>query len=117
MSFRRLPIGSLFVTALLLTAGGLYYASSGVTAQEKQSTTQASNTEASKPAPTGFATGTKCTKTGTYRAETKYLELIIPLKEGDEFPPLPDGQKTMWYALTESTKSSFEPVKVAPGTN
>lgn len=116
MSFRRLSSGSLFVTALLLTAGGLYYASSAVTAQEKQSSTQASTTEAAKP-PTGFPTGTKCTKTGAYRAENKYLELIITFEEGAEFPPLPDGQKTTWYQLTPSTKSSFEPVKAAPGTN
>lgn len=117
MNYRRLPFALLCVTALLLTTGGLYYASSGVTAQEKQSTTQASNDEASKTAPTGFVTGTKCTKTGVYRAENKYLELVITLEEGNEFPPLPDGQKTTWYQLTPSTKGSFEPVKVAPGTN
>lgn len=113
MSFRRLPLGPLF-TALLLTTGGLYYASPDVTAQEKQSNT--STTEASKT-PTGFATGTKCTKTGTYRAANQYLELIITLEEGDEFPLFPDGQKTTWYALTPSTKDTFEPVKVAPGSN
>ena len=112
MSFRRLSIGSLFVTALILTAGGLYYAT--VTAQEKQSNT--SNTEASKT-PTGFATGTKCTKSGSYKASNQYLELIITLEEGDEFPLFPDGQKTMWYTLTPNTKDGFEPVKVAPGTN
>jgi len=114
MSLRRFPLGSLFVVALLLTTGGLYYASSAVTAQEKQSTTQA---EASKTAPTGFVTGTKCTKTGTYRAGNKYLDLVITIEEGDAFPPFPDGQKATWYPLTPSTKSSFEPVKVAPGTN
>lgn len=112
MSFRRLSIGSLFVTALILTASGLYYAT--VTAQEKQSNT--SNTEASKT-PTGFATGTKCTKSGSYKASNQYLELIITLEEGDEFPLFPDGQKTTWYTLTPNTKDGFEPVKVAPGTN
>ena len=114
MNFRRLSLGSLFVTGLLLTAGGLYYATATVTAQEKQSNT--SNTETSKT-PTGFATGTKCTKTGTYKASNKYLELIITLEEGAEFPLFPDGEKTIWYALTPSTKDGFEPVKVAPGTN
>ena len=115
MNFRRLSIGSLFATALLLTTGGLYFASLARTAQDKQSTT--SNTEASTTAPTGFPTGTKCTKTGTYRASNKYLELIITLEEGDEFPLFPDGQKTTWYPLTPTTKDSVEPVKVDPGTN
>lgn len=111
MSFRRLSIGSLFVTALILTAGGLYFATSAVTAQDKQSNTETSKT------PTGFATGTKCTKSGSYKASNQYLELIITLEEGDEFPLFPDGQKTTWYALTPNTKDGFEPVKVAPGTN
>lgn len=113
MSFQRLSIGSLFISALFLMAGGLYYTTSVVTAQEKQSNT---NTETSKT-PTGFPTGTKCTKTGTYKASNQYLELIITLEEGAEFPIFPDGQKTTWYPLTPSTKDGFEPVKVAPGTN
>lgn len=111
MNFRRLSIGSLFAAGLLLTAGGLFYATSAVTAQEKQSNTEASKT------PTGFATGTKCTKAGSYKASNKYLELIITLEEGDEFPLFPDGQKTTWYVLTPNTKDGFEAVKVAPGTN
>jgi hypothetical protein len=114
MNFRRVSIGSLFVTALLFTTGGLYYATFAGTAQDKQSTT--SNTDASKT-PTGFATGTKCTKAGTYRAANQYLELIITLEEGDEFPLFPDGQKTTWYPLTPTTKDSVDPVKVEPGTN
>lgn len=114
MSFQRISFGPFLVTALLLMTGGLYYTTSAVTAQEKQSNT--SNTEASKT-PTGFPTGTKCTKTGTYKASNQYLELIITLEEGDEFPIFPDGQKTIWYPLTPSTKSGFEPIKAAPGTN
>lgn len=110
MKFRRL-IAPLFVTALLLTTGGLYYASTAVTAQEKQSNTEAPKT------PTGFATGTKCTKTGTYRASNKYLEIVIPVEEGDDFPTFADGEKTIWYPITPSTKSTFEPIKVSPGTN
>lgn len=110
MKFRR-SIALLFVTALVLTTGGLYYASSAVTAQEKQSNTEASKT------PIGFATGTKCTKTGTYKAGNKYLDIIIPMEEGDDFPPFPDGEKVTWYPITPSTKSTFEPIKVSPGTN
>jgi hypothetical protein len=108
MNLRRLRLGPVFVTALLLTIGGLYYASTIVTAQDK---TQTSTDESSKTAPVGFATGTKCTKAGTYRAENKYMELLITLEEGDQFPPMPDGQKVMWYPLTPTTKSEVEPVK------
>jgi|GEM_PF-1474799 len=115
MNYRRLPFALLLVTASLLTTGVLYYASSAVIAQEKQSSTQASTDAAKTPA--GFVTGTKCAKTGTYRAENKYLQLVITREEGDEFPPFPDGQKATWYPLTASTKSTFEPVKVASGTN
>lgn len=110
MKFRKM-IAPLTVAALLLTTGGLYYASTAVTAQEKQSKTEASKT------PTGFATGTKCTKAGTYRAANEYLEIVIPMKEGDEFPTFADGSKAMWYPITPSTKSTFEPIKVSPGTN
>ena len=110
MKFQRM-IAPLIVAALLLTTGGVYYASTAVTAQEKQSNTEASKT------PTGFATGTKCTKTGTYRAANEFLEIVIPVKEGDEFPAFADGSKTMWYPITPSTKSTFEPIKVSPGTN
>ena len=110
MNFRRLT-APLFVTALLLTTAGFYYNSTAVTAQEKQANTEASKT------PTGFATGTKCTKTGTYRASNKYLEIVIPVEEGDEFPTFADGEKTIWYPITASTKSTFEPVKAAPGSN
>lgn len=111
MNFRRLRICSLFVTALLLTTGGVHYASA-VTPQDppKESTNQ--TTERSKTVtPTGFATGTKCTKTGTYKAENKFLRVVIVVAEGEEFPPFTDGEKTTWYALAPSTKSTFEAVK------
>lgn len=114
MNFRRLIIAPLFVMALLLAIAGMYYASSAVMAQDKEST---QTTDGSKTTPTGFATGTKCTKAGTYRAESKYLKLVITLEEGDAFPPFPDGQKTIWYPLTENTKESVEPIKVIPDTN
>ena len=116
MSFRRLRICSLFVTALLLTTGGVHY-TSAVTAQDppkdppKESTNQ--TTDGSKTGtPTGFATGTKCLKTGTYKAENKFLSVVIVVAEGEEFPPFTDGQSTTWYALTPSTKSTYEAVKV-----
>lgn len=111
MKFRKM-IAPLIVAALLLTTGGLYYASTAVTAQEKQS-----KTEEAPKTPTGFATGTKCTKTGTYRAANEYLEIVIPVKEGDEFPTFADGSKAMWYPITPSTRSTFEPIKVSPGSN
>lgn len=116
MSFRRLRICSLFVTALLLTTGGVHYASA-VTAQDppkdppKESTNQ--TTDGSKTGtPTGFATGTKCINTGTYKAENKFLRVVIVVAEGEEFPPFTDGHATTWYALTPSTKSTYEAVKV-----
>jgi len=63
----------------------------------------------------GFATGSTCTSSGTFRASNKYLDNIIVLAVGDVFPPFSDGKKTTWYALTPSTKSSFESVKVEAG--
>ena len=63
----------------------------------------------------GFATGSTCSSSGTYRAFNKYIELILVLAVGDIFPPFSDGKKTTWYALTPSTKSGFESVKVEAG--
>ena len=104
----RLAIASLCVLALALTGAAQQ------TTQQKEQTTQ----ETSKTGtPTGFPTGTKCTKTGTYKAGNKYLEVIIVLAEDEEFPPFVDGQKTTWYELTPSAKSSFDAVKVSAGSN
>lgn len=64
----------------------------------------------------GFATGSTCTSSGTYKASNKYLDNIIVVAAGEVFPPFPDGKKTTWYSLTPSTKSSFESVKVEAGT-
>jgi hypothetical protein len=107
MSFRRLLIAPLFAAMLLSTVA--LYSSSAVTAQEKQ-TTQSTDTSKTTT-PTGFPTGSKCTKTGTYKAENKFLKVVIVVAEGEEFPPFTDGEKTMWYALAPSTKSTFEAVK------
>ena len=104
----RLALASLFVLALVITGAAQ------TTTQQKESTTQ----ETSKTStPVGFPTGTKCTKAGTYKAGNKFIEVIIVLAEDEEFPPFVDGQKTTWYALTPSAKSSFDPVKVSTGSN
>lgn len=69
---------------------------------------------------TGFATGTTCTSSGTYRCSNKYMDIIAIFAAGDLFLPGPDGRKTTWYKLTTSLSSnksgSFESVKVIAGT-
>ena len=69
---------------------------------------------------TGFATGTTCTVSGTYRASNKYMDLVALVAAGDIFPPFCDGRKTTWVALTSSLSSndggSFRSVKVDAGT-
>ena len=108
MKYLRLLITSLSVGVLLTAIG---YASA-VTAQQdpqKESTTQTG--EASKTTPIGFPTGTKCVKTGTYKAENKFIRVVLVVAEGEEFPLFADGQKTIWYALTPGSKSTFEAVK------
>ena len=108
MNFRRLLIVPLFAGVLLSTVALCF--SSPVTAQDKEQTAQ--TTDGSKTGtPTGFPTGTKCIKTGPYKAENKFLMFVIVVAEGDEFPPFTDGEKTMWYALAPSAKSTFEAVK------
>ena len=108
MSCRHLIVG------VLLTALALCF-SSAITAQEREQATQTSTTDGSKTTttPTGFPTGTKCTKTGTYTAENKFIKIVIFVAEGEEFPLFADGSATTWYALTPSTKSTFEAVKAS----
>lgn len=105
----RLAIASVFVLALALTG-----AAQQTTQQKEQTTQEASKTGTT---PTGFATGTKCTKTGTYKAENKFMKVIIVVAEGEEFPLFVDGEKTTWYVLTPSTKGSFDAVKVSTDSN
>lgn len=114
MKFLRLIIASLCVGVLLTSVGECY--ASTVTAQDKEQTTK---TDASKTGTTatGFPTGTKCTKTGVYRAGNKYLDVILVVAEGEEFPVFVNGEKTIWYALTPNVKSSFDSVKVATDSN
>ena len=69
---------------------------------------------------TGFATGTICNSSGTYRASNKYMDIILAVGVGEVFLPGPDGKKTTWYALTPSLSTNknggFSSMKVAPGT-
>lgn len=69
---------------------------------------------------TGFATGTTCASSGTYRCSTRYMDVICIFAAGDTFLPGPDGKKTTWYKLTASLSSnkagSWESVKVPAGT-
>ena len=70
---------------------------------------------------TGFATGTTCTSSGTYRCSNKYMDLVLAYAAGDVFLADATGKKTTWYALapTLSSKSGdggFRSVKVDAGT-
>ena len=69
---------------------------------------------------TGYATGTVCPSSGTYRASNKYMDIVMAIAQGEVFLPGPDGKKTIWYALSSSLSTnqdgSFSSVKVAPGT-
>ena len=68
---------------------------------------------------TGFATGTLCNSSGTYRASNKYMDAICIVAAGDLFPPFTDGRKTTWFRLATSLSTnkegSFTSVKVLPG--
>jgi hypothetical protein len=109
MKLLRLLTAPLFA-GVLLSMVALSF-SSAVTAQDKEQTPTTDSSKTSTT-PAGFPTGTKCTKTSVYTAENKYLKIVIVVAEGEEFPLFADGQKTVWYALTPSTKSTFEAVKV-----
>ena len=68
---------------------------------------------------TGYTTGTICQRTGSYKAENKYMQAIVVVVKGAKFPAFLDGKKTTWYALsssTSTTSSGFESTKVAAGT-
>ena len=66
----------------------------------------------------GYSTGTICQRTGSYKAENKYMQAIVVVVKGAKFPNFIDGKKTTWYALssTSTTSSGFESARVAPGT-
>jgi len=68
----------------------------------------------------GFATGTVCQTSGTYRASNKYIDIVLAVAVGDVFQPGPDGKKTTWYPLSSTLSSNkngdFSSVKVAAGS-
>lgn len=91
MSFKRLLIiVPLLAAAFALTTSALHYRPV-VNAQE----TKTDST-------TGYPTGTKCPKTGTYRATNNKIELILVVEAGKAFPPFSDGSKTIWYPVKET---------------
>ena len=51
---------------------------------------------------TGYPTGTKCPKTGAYKATNGKIEIILFLEAGKLFPAHSDGSKTIWYAVKET---------------
>ena len=69
---------------------------------------------------TGFASGTICTASGTFRSSTRYMDVVCTVGKDEPFPLGSDGKKTTWVRLTTSLSSnkggSFESVKVLPGT-
>jgi hypothetical protein len=85
-----------------------------------QETTSQETTGGGSGSTTGFATGTICPSSGTYRCSNKYMDIIAIFAVGDTFLPGPDGRKTTWFRLTTSLSSNkggnFESVKVIAGT-
>jgi len=70
---------------------------------------------------TGFATGTICTSSGTYRCSNKYMDLVAIFSAGEKFLAGADGKKTTWFPLTTTLSSNdsdggFRSVKVDAGT-
>ena len=71
---------------------------------------------------TSFTTGSKCTSSGTYVAENKYLRQVIALGVDEIFPADMTGKKCTWVALSTAVATSrtadggFTSVKVEPGT-
>jgi hypothetical protein len=69
---------------------------------------------------TGFATGTTCTSSGTYRASNKYMDIVQVYAAGEVFLAGADNKATTWFALSPSISTnndgSFDSVKVEAGT-
>lgn len=67
---------------------------------------------------TSYATGTICPKTGSYKTANKYMETIVVVAKNTKFPAGSDGSKVYWTPLssTDSSRTSFESVKVSAGT-
>lgn len=68
-----------------------------------------------------FTTGSKCTASGTYVTENKYLRQVIALGKDEEFPPDMSGRKCTWTSLSSAVATSkdssggFTSVKVEAG--
>ena len=95
MNFRRLLLIAFLIGTSFLCATPGFYTASVAQAQQDTKTGTA----------TGYPTGSICKKSGTYRASNKYLEIIIVMAEGEEFPPFSDGTKTTWYPRSSSSKN------------
>ena len=92
MKLRRLLImAPLCAAALLLTTSGLSYRPF-VNAQDTRTD---SNT-------TGYPTGTKCPRTGTYKATNGKIEIILVVVAGKAFPSHSDGSKVIWYPVKDT---------------
>ena len=69
---------------------------------------------------TGFATGTICTSSGTYRCSNRYMDIVAIYVVGQTFLAGGDGKKTTWYPLTTALSTNkdggFTSVKVDAGT-
>jgi hypothetical protein len=69
---------------------------------------------------TGYATGTACPSSGTYRCSNKYMDIVMAVAQGEIFLAGPDGKKTTWYALSPTLSTnqdgSFSSVKVPAGS-
>jgi len=69
---------------------------------------------------TGYATGSACPASGTYRASNKYMDIVQIYVAGEIFLAGADNKKTTWYALsptiTTNKSGDFSSVKVDPGT-
>ena len=74
---------------------------------------------------TGYSSGTVCPRTGSYKAQNKYMNAIVTVVKNAKFPNFIDGKKCTWTALAETTTTStggssidsgFEGTRVAPGT-
>ena len=69
-----------------------------------------------------FTTGSKCTASGTYVAENRYLRQVIALGLNEIFPADMTGKKCTWVALSTAVATSktadggFTSVKVDAGT-
>lgn len=69
---------------------------------------QTSSQELTSSFTTGFATGTVCTRTGSYKASNNYMQAIVVVVKGNKFPNFTDGKKTTWYALSSSGASASD---------